>query len=319
MTDIASPRHRRAARLRRLPAISLLAAPLAGATASPDPLTIPFDFSHSAIEMEVTVKGVPLHVILDTGVDPSVIDLAEAGKLGLAVDRGDGGEASGFGDGKGAAIFPVTVDGIAVGGRGFAPFPAVATDMGGISGGLGRKLDGVLGYSFLSDKIVLIDYPGAKLAFLGGVRDAGPLIRGCRARWTVPLRTVDSFPIIPGFRLGKAIAPVSFDTGSTGAVGLFQSALDLPGVRPALREAGTITRTGARGEAKSISYVFDAPVGFGPFSLPAGVKMSTYADTGSRDTRVANVGNRLLAAMNLKVLLDYRGKSMTFYGNCGRR
>ncbi len=30
----------------------------------------------------------------------------------------------------------------------------------------------------------------------------------------------------------------------------------------------------------------------------------------------ANVGNKLLAAMKLRLLLDYRGKTMTFYGDC---
>lgn len=322
MTEtVPSPRPRTAPHARypdaRYLAIGMLAAPLVGAASPAGPLTIPFDFSRSAIEMDVTVKGTPLHVILDTGVDPSVIDLAEAETLGLSVDRGDGGEASGFGDGKGAAIFPATVEGVAVGGRRFAPFAAVATDMGGISGGLGRKLDGVLGYSFLSDKIVLIDYPETKLSFLARARDASPLIRGCRTRWTIPLTTVDSFPVIPAFRFGDATAPVSLDTGSTGTIGLFQSALDLPGVRPALHEAGSITRTGARGKATSPSYRFDAPIGFGPFSLPAGTTMSTYAAAGSRDSRVANVGNRLLAAMKLRLLLDYRAKSMTFYGDCG--
>ncbi|PNQ03417.1 MULTISPECIES: hypothetical protein [unclassified Sphingobium] len=87
-------------------------------------------------------------------------------------------------------------------------------------------------------------------------------------------------------------------------------------MREALRETGTITRTGARGEARSASYRFDAPVGFGPFTLPAGTPMSTYADRGATDTRVANVGNKLLAAMKLKLLLDYRHRKMGFYGNC---
>lgn len=279
-------------------------------------LVIPFDFSKSAIEIDVTVKGKPLHVILDTGVDPSVIDLAEAEALGLAVDRSDSGEASGFGDGKGATVFPAQVDGIAIAGRGFGAFEAVATDMRGISAGLGRKLDGVLGYSFLSDKIVLIDYPAQRLALLDHVEEGLPLARSCRTHWTVPLKTVDSFPVIPDFRFGQAQAPVSLDTGSTGYFGLFQSGLGLPGVRGALHEAGTITRTSARGEAKSTSYRFDAPVGFGPFTLPAGVAVSTYGDPGSLDTRVANVGNKLLAAMKLKLLLDYRGKTMSFYGDC---
>lgn len=46
-----------------------------------------------AVEVDVSVHGTPLHKLLDTGVNPSVIDLTTADKLGLPVDRGDGGEA----------------------------------------------------------------------------------------------------------------------------------------------------------------------------------------------------------------------------------
>lgn len=280
------------------------------------PVTVPFDFSKSAVEVDVNVRGTPLHMLLDTGVNPSVIDLATADRLGLPVDRGDGGEASGFGDGPGAAVFPATVAGLAIGGQSFAGFDALAADMGGISAGLGRRVDGVLGYSFLSDKTVLVDYVAHRVAILPRAEDAAPLIQACKTRWTTPLKTVDSFPVIPDFRLGEARAPVSLDTGSTGQIGLFQSALGLPGVRSALQAAGTVVRTGARGEARSTRYRFEAPVGFGPFTLPAGASMSTYADTGSTDTRVANVGNSLLAALHLKLLLDYRGQTLGFYGDC---
>jgi hypothetical protein len=280
------------------------------------PINAPFDFSKATIGLDVTVKGRPLHMILDTGVDPSIIDLATADELGLKVDHGDSGEASGFGDGKGAAVFPTQIEGLAIEGDSFAKFDALAIDMGSLSAGLGRKLDGVLGYSFLADKTVLIDYPASKLSILSRASDAASLTKGCAKRWTTPLKTVDSFPIIPDFRFGNAKAPVSLDTGSTGSIGLFQSALDLPGARDALTEAGAITRTGARGEARSKTYSFNAPVGFGPFTLPAGQVVSTYSEPGSTDTRVANVGNRLLAAMQVKLLLDYRGKAVTFYGDC---
>ncbi len=64
------------------------------------PLSVPFDFSQSAIGLDVTVKGAPLYMILDTGVDPSVIDTARADALGMKVDRGAGGEATGEGDAK---------------------------------------------------------------------------------------------------------------------------------------------------------------------------------------------------------------------------
>jgi hypothetical protein len=56
------------------------------------------------------------------------------------------------------------------------------------------------------------------------------------------------------------------------------------------------------------------PVGFGPFSLPAGQTVSLRGTT--PDGRAANVGNKLFAAMKLKLLLDYQSKRITFYGDC---
>lgn len=297
---------------------SLVVAPLllAASAGRAEPVIAPFDFSKTTIELEVSIKSVVLHMLLDTGVDPSVVDLARADTLGLPVDRSDAGEASGFGDGKGATIFPSRVEGLTLGGHGFGAFDALATDMRGISTGYGRKLDGILGYSFLSDKIVLIDYQGARLGFLSRASQANALTRGCRTHWSIPLKTHDSFPVIADFRLGEATAPVTLDTGSNGSIGLFQSALDLPGVRAKLREDGSVTRTGARGEAKSKAYKLDAPVGFGPFTAPSGTVVSTYSEPGSTDTRVANIGNRLMADLKLKLLLDYPGRKMTFYGDC---
>ena len=59
------------------------------APAAPSPLVVPFDFSRGAIDLEVKVHGQPLRMILDTGVDPSVIDLSRAQALGLKIDDAD--------------------------------------------------------------------------------------------------------------------------------------------------------------------------------------------------------------------------------------
>ena len=294
----------------------LIAAAVLASPAPSTPLTVPFDFAKAAIGLDVTLKGAPLYVILDTGVDPSVIDLARADALGLKVDRGDAGEASGFGDGKGAAVFPTTVDGLAIHGRRFKPFDALASDMSALSKHYGRKLDAVLGYSFLSDKAVLIDYPRRTLSILASPGEAGPAVRTCRTRWTTPLKTFDSFPIIPRFRLGPTSGPVSLDTGSNGGIGLFPKALNLPGVRASLVEKGTIVHSGARGDAKSSTYTLAEPAGFGPFTLPAGQVVTLHSAQDPADSRIANVGNTFFEAMNIKMLLDYRGRTMTFYSDC---
>ena len=302
----------------RIAAVATLVAVLLCGAASAEPLTVPFDFSRNAIGLDVVVKGAPLHMILDTGVDPSAIDLARADALGLKVDRGAAGEASGEGDAKQAQVFPATIENLAIAGRSFASVDALAMDMSTLSASYGRKLDGVLGYSFLTDKIVLIDYGHRTLGILDRPADATPTVRQCRKRWSVALRgfTDDNIPLIPDFRLGAATAPISLDTGSNGGIALYQGALDLPGVRAALAEKGETSFTGARGKGKSKVYALGLPVGFGPFTLPAGQIVNVRGDKGSADTRLANVGNKLFAAMKLKMLLDYRARLMTFYGDC---
>lgn len=297
--------------------VRLLVLVAAASPAASAPLTAPFDFSKNAIGIAVTIRGKPAYVILDTGVDPSVVDLRRAEALGLKVDRSDGGEASGFGQGKGATIFPARIDGLAIGGHRFKSFEALASDMGALSLHYGRALDAVLGYSFLSDKIVLIDYPRRTLGILAGADAVKPAVRRCRTRWTTPLKTQDSFPVIPAFRLGPARGTISVDTGANGGIGLFRRALDLPGLRAVLVDDGTIVHHGARGEAKAPRYRLAAPVGFGPFTLPPGQVVTLHDDADPDGDRVANVGNALFAAMGIKMLLDYRGRTMTFYGNCG--
>jgi len=280
------------------------------------PIEAPFDFSRSLVSIDVSIRGKVLHAIVDTGVDPSVIDSADADSLGLKVDRSVSGEAGGFGEGRGATVFPTTIDGLAIGGRRFASFDALASDTASYTGPGQPRIEAVLGYSFLSDKIVLIDYVGHTLLILDAPREARALVRACRARWRIPLKTFESYPVIPEFRFGDATGPVTLDTGSNGGLGLLPAALDLAGVSAALVDHGAETRRGARGESKVETYVLNQPVGFGPFTLPAGQPVFVRKQQDDAAGRVANVGNALLAEMKIKMLLDYRSRRMTFYGDC---
>ncbi|MES1971556.1 MAG: aspartyl protease family protein [Pseudomonadota bacterium] len=280
------------------------------------PVQVPFDFSRSEIGVEVMIKGTPLYVLIDTGVDPSVIDRSRAEALGLEIDKGDGGEASGFGEGKGQAVFPAKIAGLTIQGRGYGPIDALASDLSALSTHYGRKLDAVLGYSFLSDKIVMIDYPRRNLAILDDAAEAAAMTGSCRTRWSTGFETVDGFPILQDFRFGTLAGPISIDTGANGGIGLYQQALDLPGLRDALVEKGAIVHNGARGSSKASAYAIAVPVGFGPFRLPAGQVASLHPIRGSAGGPIANIGNPLFAAMKVRMLLDYRARTMTFYGDC---
>jgi hypothetical protein len=292
---------------------ALVAGPVVGAV-----LDIPFDFSHRAIGIDVAVHGMPLFVLLDTGVDPSVIASARAESLGLKVDRASGGEASGYGESKSATVYPTTIDGLAIRGRSFAPIDALTADTTAMSRGYGRDIDGVLGYSFLRDKIVLINYAAQRVWILDRAANADSVVRLCRTRWSTAMQFLDgdNTPIIPDFRFGSASGPITLDTGSNSGISLFDRAFESPDVNAALVEQGEIEHTGARGNAKSKAYSFEAPVGFGPFSLPAGQGVYKIKAERPDDKRFANIGNRLFAEMGLTILLNYRAKKLTFYGSC---
>ena len=280
------------------------------------PLTLPFDFSHKDIGLQVSLNGAPLFALVDTGVDPSVIDLARAKALGLKVETGTGGKGSGFGEGAAPTVFPARIVGLAAGGREMRPFDALASDLSTLSQSYGRPIDAVLGASFLADKAVLIDYPARTVTILRRGADARPLTRTCRLRWSAPMYTVDFFPMIPAFRFGAASGPVSLDTGSNGGVGVFQSALALPGLKAQLVLQGETVRHGFRGVSHAKLYGFDAPIGLGPFALPPGQPVVLRPEPGSK-RRVANVGNAVFAAMGLRLLMDYPGKRIAAYGKCG--
>lgn len=279
-------------------------------------LTVPFDFSKSEIGLDVMVGQTPLYVILDTGVDPSVIDLTRAETLHLELDRNAGGQASGEGNAADATVFPATIKGLRIAGRSFPPVDALAADMSGLSAHYGRRLDGVLGFSFLDDKIVLVDYPHATVSILDRPGDARVAVQSCRRHHSIAMTFFpqDNTPAIPQFRFGNASGAISLDTGSSGSISLYPKALALPGLKQALEEKGETTYAGARGEAKGKTYVLRVPVGFGPFRLPAG--QTAVMQPGQADGRVANIGNKLFAAMKLKMLLDYRDRRITFYGDC---
>ena len=289
---------------------------IACATSRASPLETPFDFSRSEIVIEISIKGKTLYAIVDTGVDPSVIDLAAADHLGLKVDRTNSGEAGGFGEGKGMTVFPTRIEGLSIHGHNFAGFDALASDTSAFTPADQRRIDVVLGYSFLSDKILLIDYVAQSLAILASPREVRARVRTCRTRWRVPLKTFDSYPVIPGFRLGEARDPVTLDTGSNGGIALFAAALDLPGVKDSLIDQGASIRKGARGESTVENFILNQPVGFGPFTLPAGQAVFVHKQQGSAVARIANVGNAVLAAFKIKILLDYRSRAMSFYGDC---
>lgn len=297
--------------------IPVIFASVAAAGAAAAPLTLPFDFSRHAIGLRVTVKGTPLYMLLDTGVNPSVIDLTRAQALGLPLDRKAAGQGSGEGPGTTQAI-PSTIEHLEIGGRRLGNVEALSADLSGMSKTYGRPLDGILGYSFLKGKIVLIDYPHTTVTIFTGAREAQSLDRQCRRRYSMPFTSFgdEQFPVMHEFRFGDIAAPVTLDTGSNRTLGLYQSALQIAPIRAALKTTGEGQGSSFGGNYTSRTAALALPLRIGPFVLPAGQTVSIMPKQELLRTRVANAGNGLFAALKVKLLLDYAGKRISLYGDC---
>ena len=304
--------------MKRIPmVVVLILFGLAGYAVFGQTLHVPFDFSQSEIAIEATIKGKAVFVLIDSGVDPSVIDLKRAEALRLKVDRKAASPVSGYGSTEQPTAFPTTIRGFAISGQKFGSFDALTTDLSALSTMYGRRLDAVIGYSFLKDKIIMIDYPGQTFLVLDRASAANSATESCRTKWTTSMQLLkgENWPLIPQLHLGEAVIPATLDTGSNGFLLLYEGALDKPGVRSALVEKGEVKSGGFKGEEKREEYVFNKPVGFGNFELPPGSTVTLRNVKGS-PSNLANLGNKFFASMNLKMMLDYRHRTMAFFGDC---
>ncbi len=284
------------------------------------PLVVPFDFSRHEVGLNVRVRGAPLYMFLDTGVSPSAIDTARAKSLGLKIDFAGGGEASGAGRQQHVMVYPTSIDDLAIGGRRFGAIEALAADQRAISNAYGRRVDGTLGHSFLIGKVVLIDYPARTVTISSRTTDVAPQLATCRKAWRNRLISFngDKIPIVD-LGIDSARLPFGLDTGADGNVEPFKNALDEPIVKARLAEVGTTKNTGTRGVYTSDVYKLNTRIRLGPFVVPAGQSVTVSSGEGGPKTRFGNVGNRLLAGMGLKLLLNYPNSQIAFFGECAKQ
>lgn len=152
---------------------------------------------------------------------------------------------------------------------------------------------------------------------LDGPSAATPATKSCATKWNAPVQLLEgeNWPLIPELRLGEAVISATLDTGSSGSITLYDGALDMPGVCSSLVQKGEVKSGGFQGEEKLKKYVFDKLLGFARFELPPGTAVVLRNMKGS-SSNLANVGNKLFASVGLKMMLDYRHRTMTFLGDC---
>lgn len=134
-----------------------LLAPRAMAADSPA-VEVPFQFYRDSVVVQAKVNGKgPYNMLLDTGVNPSVIDRETAIGLGLKMSaQGEQGSGSGT---DANLSYETSLPMVELGGLRATNVPALATNLSKMSKTFSKPLQGVLGYSLLKDRVVQFDYP----------------------------------------------------------------------------------------------------------------------------------------------------------------
>ena len=287
----------------RILAVVALACLCACSKAPQGPVEVAFEFPRSQILVPVKIQGREQACLLDTGTNPSGIDAKLADELKLAI-TGPGGKAEGVGN-EDVAIKPTSFE-VSVGGGAASRIDAVTIDLSGLSKRLGLPIGCILGQSWLTTRVVQIDYP-KKVVRVGG----SPASGGCES---FPMKywvADDAMPLVE-VRVLDTVYPVTLDTGSSETVKLFLK--DAP---PAGFDVSTGSKTvaGFRGEATVIPATVPLVV-FGPISLPdLKVSLGDRNEGEPPGARMGNLGNGVL--QHGVLTLDYPGKKVTVCAGAG--
>lgn len=211
------------------------------------PITVPFEFHRHSIVVQVMVQGQgPFTMLLDTGVDPSAVDLAVARKLGLKLSS-EGGHATGGGS-EATTVRETEMPTVALGGLVAEHVVALAADLTKTGQALGRPLHGVLGYSFLEHRVVQIDYPRRVVRFYArSPFSAGDKSANGPHRTTLPFRYQDDI-LLDGVTINGQRLIANFDTGSSGRFQLAPAAVARLGLESVVNQGAVTKSVGINGQ-----------------------------------------------------------------------
>jgi predicted aspartyl protease len=271
-------------------------------------IQVPFDFHRNEIIVEVRVNGKgPFNMMLDTGTDPSAIDLATAKDLGLKLDS-IGRAASGGGKDVNLT-YETKLPLLEVRNVVAKNVEAVAIDLSKVSDRLGKPIQGVLGHSFLNGRIVQIRYTQSIICLYS----KSPFSKSSdqsntSTRTVLRFRYADNVLIDDVLVNGKEMV-ANLDTGSDGTFKLTPSAVAYLGLEKEVSQAQVSNSTGFNGVAENREGKIDN-VTVGGISVDQPTVVFFGAGTG-RDKKPwgINIGNAFLK--DFTVTIDYRTKLVT--------
>lgn len=273
------------------------------------PVEVPFEFIHNQVVVEVRIAGKgPFSMLVDTNTDPSAIDLATAKELGLIL---------------GSRSYPATGGGTEANVVQLTKLPTVelgtviakdvvagGIDLSKLSAKLGKPIHGVLGYSFLRDRIIQIDYPEAKIRFYAespypGIQDAPNTVD----KIALAFKYEDGVLVDSVFINGQKMK-ATLDTGSSGTFSLTPEAVTDLGLEEQAQNAEGEKSVGYNGEFESRSGVLKS-VRMGRLSIDSAPATFWLPGTGHDKKKFqVNIGNGFFK--DFIMTFDFRGKIVVF-------
>jgi predicted aspartyl protease len=239
--------------------ILTLVVTLAAACSSTSPVTeadLPVQLVNNLLFVPVRVgSSEVLSFILDTGASATVFDRTVAERLGLDLHASEDARTGG------GSVQTASATGIAlsIGNASLPDLTIVAIDLSGLQAGLGRPVDGILGYDIFRRYVVEIDYVANRVRLHDPTEDShngqGDIL---------PIVIEEQIPFAQ-VQLRRSTgetgdAKVKFDTGQTGAMTLVKSYVEanhlVTAQQPRLQiRTGAILSGGVAAEVVRISEI----------------------------------------------------------------
>jgi predicted aspartyl protease len=285
-------------------------ASLASAWAAPG-VEVAFDFLHNQIVLRASLQGQgPFNFILDTGTYTSTIDLGLARELRLPL--GAQGAIAGAGAGRQNGRRTVCPE-LTIGDLAVHNLQAVAIDLTAMSSSLGRPLHGVLGFSFLGQRVIQIDYFRRRIRFFAEPPPKQEQPAGGERSISFPMvfRENSVLPVLQDCYVNGIRLSITLDTGSSVGLILFPRTIERLGLGELARTGVPMRATGYLGRAQLtkgwVTSVKLKTIDLG--AIEVGYVREGYGDDEDPERRGGNLGNAVL--QDFVLTLDYPGRTVT--------